>query len=116
MACTGCQDNPEKQKQQHAERFKAWYVGGDTFQGCCEAWNDLPDDGCLAVKVWFNDGTARVCSGNDWYGLHVAPDGFWTLIHNNHEDNKIRYPDVVWKRGMWTSESEMQAVNDALAI
>ena len=53
MACQGCKDSKTPHiKEQHAIRFKAWYVDGDMFQGCCEAWNDLPEDGCLAVKVF----------------------------------------------------------------
>lgn len=93
----------------------AWYVGGSTFEGGRDEWGALPDDGVLAVKVCFNDGTARVCSGNDWYGLLQTSSDSFTIIHNNNEDNEKRYPNAVFKRGKWTSEEEMQAVNDALS-
>lgn len=115
MGCQGCIDPTKGHvKDQHAIHFKAWYVEGQTFQGCCDAWNDLPADGVIGVKVFFNDGTARNCMGNDWYGLFQAPDGFWTVIHNNAEDNAVRYPAVSWKRGMWTSEAEIHAVSAAM--
>ena len=113
MPCQGCKD-PEKPhvKDQHAVRFKAWYTNDQTFQGCCEAWNDLPDDGVLLVLAYFSDDTSRICDGADWYGLYKTPDGFWTIIHNNDdlETNKKRYPEVAWKRGVWTSEANLKSV------
>lgn len=116
---SGCVDCPEPQPPvvQRAVRWRAWYVGGLTFEGGREAWNALPGDGMLAVKVFFNDGLSRNCSGNDWYGLLVvSPDSF-TVVHNNQpiEENERRYPTCLWKRGQWTVESEMQAVNAELA-
>jgi hypothetical protein len=99
-------------------KFKAWYAGGDTFQGCCDAWEqDLPGDGVLCVKVWFENGASRVCAGDDWYGLLRTPDGHWTIIHNRDtaQENARRYPTVAWKRGTWTSEVEMAAVIDLMA-
>jgi hypothetical protein len=74
----------------------------------------MPDDGMLAVKVFFNDGLSRNCAGNDWYGLLVSSPDTWTVIHNNNEDNEERYPTALWKRGQWTSEAEMHAVIGAM--
>ena len=99
---------------QQAVRFKAWYVGGVVYEGDSSLWGRMPDDGMLAVKVFFNDGLSRMCSGNDWYGLLVISPDSWTIIHNNNEDNAERYPNALFKRGKWTSEAEMQAVNEAL--
>lgn len=65
----------------------------------------------LAVKVFFNDRTARNCSGNDWYGLLILGVDSWTIIHNNNEDNEKRYPAAIFKRGKWTSEAEMREVD-----
>lgn len=75
----------------------------------------MPDDGVLAVKVFFSDGTARHCNGNDNYGLMLGSNGEWTIIHNDltQEENAERYPTTLWKRGKWVLESEM---NEALRL
>lgn len=109
MPCVGCPP-PKEPKVQRAVRFRAWYTGGRVYEGDSSDWGKMPDDGVLAVKVFFNDGTARNCSGNDWYGLLLFDGGEWTVIHNNNEDNLERYPTALWKRGQWTSEAEMHEV------
>lgn len=116
MACTGCNEPTNAAAPQHAVRFKAWYTEGRVFEGCCKKWDALPEDGVLAVRVWFSDETSRVCSGDDWYAIVHFPDGFWTVIHNRESlsQNQTRYPEASWKAGRWTSEAEMQAVNAAL--
>ena len=113
MACVGCPP-PKEPAAQKAVRFKAWYIGGKVYEGDSSAWGKMPDDGVLAVKVYFNDGTARNCNGNDWYGLLLFDDQSWTIAHNNNEDNAKRYPTGLWKRGQWTSEQEMNAVVEAM--
>jgi hypothetical protein len=109
MACVGCPP-PKEPEVQKAVRFKAWYIGGFFFEGDSSAWGEMPDDGMLAVKVFFNDDTARNCAGNDWYGLLVLSPDSWTVIHNNNTDNDKRYPTALWKRGKWTTEDEMHQV------
>ena len=111
--CVNCPE-PKEPAVQKAVSFKAWYIGGKTYEGDSSEWGKMPDDGLLAVKVFFSDGLSRVCSGNDWYGLLIIDADTWTVIHNNNEDNQERYPTALWKRGKWTSEKEMQAVSRAL--
>jgi hypothetical protein len=112
----GCVDCPEPREPtvQRAVSFRAWYIGGKVYEGGSHDWAKLPDDGVLAVKVFFSDGTARNCNGNDWYGLLVVSPDSWTVVHNNNEDNEKRYPNALWKRGMWTSEEEMNRVAEAM--
>ena len=111
MACLDCPE-PKEPTVQKAVGFKAWYVGGRTYD---KDWSRMPDDGVLAVKVFFSDGLSRMCSGNDWYGLLVLSPDSWTIVHNNNEDNLERYPNAIWKRGMWTSEEEMHRVSAELS-
>jgi hypothetical protein len=116
MACLDCPPVEESEKPpQHAVSWRAWYTGGRTFEGGSQDWSKLPDDGVLAVKVFFSDGFSRQCSGNDWYGLLVLSPDEWSIIHNNNTDNLERYPNALWKRGMWTSETEMERVNRELS-
>jgi hypothetical protein len=116
MPCVGCPE-PRPPTEQHAVSWKAWVVGGKVYEGDASSWSALPDDGMLAVKVFFSDGLSRVCSGNDWYGLLPCPDGVYTIIHNNDPlaENEKRYPSAIWKRGKWTSDAEMQSVNAAMS-
>jgi hypothetical protein len=113
VACVGCQP-PKEPTVQHAVGWKAWYIGGRVYESASSSWGDLPDDGVLAVKVFFNDNTSRNCNGNDQYGLLILSPDSWTIIHNNNEDNLERYPNAIWKRGKWTSEEEMNAVVEAM--
>jgi hypothetical protein len=113
VSCVGCPPPPEP-KVQRAEKFRAWYVGGRTYEGDASEWGKMPGDGMLGVKVFFNDGTARNCSGNDWYGLLILDVDTWTIAHNNNEDNEKRYPTAIWKRGQWASEAEMHEVEQAM--
>jgi hypothetical protein len=118
VRCKGCGEKREPVAgPQHATGFRAWYVGGSVYCGGPDEWRALPDEGVLGVRVCFSDGTARVCSGNDWYGLLSTSDGFWTVIHNNDSlaENEKRYPSAIWKRGLGTSDAEMQSVNAAMS-
>jgi hypothetical protein len=115
VSCTDCGKQVERESEpQRAVRFRAWYTSGRVYEGDSSGWGEMPDDGVLAVKVFFSDGLSRNCSGNDWYGLLVLSPDAWTIIHNNNEDNLERYPTALWKRGKWTSEAEMQAVIGAM--
>ena len=111
MACKDCPPLPVPPPQ-HAVAFKAWYTEGRFYEGDFDAWAQLPEDGVLAVRVIFDDGTARICMGDDWYAVNRFPDGYWTVIHNSHQEamNRKRYPNACWKQGSWTSEAEMLTI------
>lgn len=102
----------KKEKVQKSARIHVWYDGGRKFSGGKSIWKGLPEDGVLAVQVEFNDGLKRNCVGDDWYGLMPHADGSWTIIHNSlsQAENEKRYPNVVWKRGRWTSDAEIHRV------
>jgi hypothetical protein len=90
-------------------RWRVWYVGGGTYDG--ETFNDwcsIPDDGVLTVMLWFDDGTRRVEQGNDFY--FATPDGVFGHNDDPLEINEQRYPDASFKRGMWTTDEEMERV------
>jgi hypothetical protein len=115
------QAGPAVQESQRAVRFRVWLsgflAGGEPITGSCPLdWAIVPDDGIQGVRVEFNDGTSRLCSGDDWYGVLASPDGSWTVIHNRDDarTNHRRYPDIAWKRGRWTSDAEIQAVGVAM--
>jgi hypothetical protein len=90
-------------------RWRAWFTKGRVFDGrTFEDWRALPDDGVLSVMLWFDDGTRRVQQGNDFY--FATPDGVFG--HNDHPPQETieRYPGASVKRGMWTTDAEMEQV------
>lgn len=90
-------------------RWRVWYVGGGTYDGeTFNDWQQLAADGVLTVMLWFEDGTRRVEQGNDFY--FATPNGVYG--HNDHpqEETERRYPGASVKRGMWTTDAEMQRV------
>jgi hypothetical protein len=90
-------------------RFRAWYTEGRVFDGASfEDWRALPDDGVLTVMLWFGNGTRRVEQGNDFYW--ATPDGIWAHSDEPQDEIERRYPGASVKRGMWTTDAEMERV------
>jgi hypothetical protein len=53
-------------------------------------------------------------SGSDLYWA-CEIDGHWTICQGAHEDQPLkRYPGAIIKHGAWTSDEEMQRVNDEM--
>lgn len=97
---------------QDVVRWRAWYVGGQVFDGeSFEDWRRLPDDGVLEVLVMFEGErrTSRFMSGNDRYWS--TPDGVWAHSDDPHDEIAERYPGASIKRGMWTTDAEMNRVH-----
>ena len=101
--------------------WKAWYRGGQAYCGTTRDWEELPDEGVLAVVVVFDEKAPgcdfylrRMVSGSDLYWA-CEIDGHWTICQGSHEDKPARrYPGAIIKHGVWTSDEEMQRVNDEM--
>ena len=101
--------------------WKAWYRGGQAYCSPGQAFEDLPDDGVLGIVILFDEFAPaggprlrRIVSGSDLYwSCDLA--GHWTICQGSHEDQPLkRYPGAVIKHGAWTSDEEMQRVNDEM--
>jgi hypothetical protein len=87
--------------------WRAWYDDGSRYDSDSTAWADLPDDGLQVVVIYFEDGTRRICHGDDWY---FEVDG--TIAHNSdsRRDNERRYPNAALKRGRWMADDAYKAL------
>jgi hypothetical protein len=103
--------------------WKAWYRGGQAFCSTGREWSELPADGVLGVVVVFDDRCPssgvqlrRMVSGTDLYWA-CEIDGHFTICQGSHEDRpEKRYPGASIKRGAWTSDEEMQRVNEEMKV
>jgi hypothetical protein len=101
--------------------WKAWYRDGKAFCSTGTKWAELPDEGVLGVVIVFDEispGTEvrqrRMMAGSDLYWACEIGE-HWTLCEGSHEDRpEERYPGAVIKRGVWTSDEEMQRVNEEM--
>ena len=102
--------------------WKAWYSGGRAFCSTGTDWADLPDEGVLGIVVVLDEfGPAsdnrlhKFVSGSDLYWM-VDLLGHPTICQGSHEDKpEKRYPGAIIKKGVWTSDEEMQRVNIEMA-
>jgi hypothetical protein len=98
--------------------WKAWYRGGQSYCSTGTDWSELPEEGVLGIVVVFDEfspGTEvrlrRMVSGTDLYwACELA--GEFTICQGSHDDKpEKRYPGAEIKKGVWTSDDEMQRVN-----
>lgn len=99
--------------------WRAWYTEGRVFVSREIAWADLPDDGFLALTLYYNvaapDGypLARTLSGSDWYFKQGDIYGS-SMDGGDKADTEAeieeRYPGASVKRGKWTTDAEMHGV------
>ena len=96
--------------------WRAWYDTGKVYSSKETAWEDLPGDGVLAVRLYFDqqapDGTplARVMLGGtgDYYFCAPGPQGpVYGCNNDQPEETGQRYPGASLKRGKWTDEATM---------
>jgi hypothetical protein len=99
-----------------------WYVNGvagtadtPTDEELLAAWRNLPDDGALAFKFFYDAKAptrlAQHLNGNDWYWLQPTDSGV-LFGHSDDAPEEIaaRYPGAILKRGKWTTAEDMQRV------
>lgn len=105
---------------QHVVGWRAWFTGGLRFDSAAHSWGDLPDDGCLAIRLYFDEvlhgnRLSRTCSGSDFYWRSVSAEGdIYAHSNDTREDIEARYPGAVICRGQWTSDAEIQRVNEEM--
>lgn len=99
--------------------WRAWYEIADgwiVYDSNMMAWEDLPDDGMLALR-WYEDTekpnnpgipNGLKLTGVDYYFMAPGPQGeimggdIDRREINVKEEIKQRYPGAVVKRGKWT--------------
>ena len=98
--------------------WRAYYTGGREFGSDGHDWADLPDDGVLLLKLYYDEFTAdgsvrytKRLSGDDHY-FHAPGTDLFGCNNDPIEDIHDRYPGVVVKRGKWTTREEMVAVRE----
>lgn len=95
--------------------WKAWYRGGEAYCSAGCRWEDLPEEGVLGVSILFDNDNRRFMTGSDHYWM-VDILGEPTLCQGLHDDKPAkRYPGASIKRGVWTSDEEMQTVMGKMA-
>ena len=97
--------------------WKIWYTDDRIFSSLDTKWEELPDDGVLFLvlyrdKTYMDNGVEKRyrtrLHAYDWYGS----DGDQMFMGNNDtlERNKKRYPELIFKEGMWVSDDEFQKI------
>src|SRR5690348_5992396 len=101
--------------------WRAWYFDGSDYTSREIAWYDLPADGVVAVRVYFDqqapDGSplSRIMLGGncDYYFCAPGPQGpIYGHSNDPPEEMEARYPGASIKRGKWTDETTMYEVQD----
>lgn len=101
--------------------WKAWYRGGPTYCSTGHEFKHLPDDGLLGIVIVFDQTSPnsdtrlrRIVSGSDLYWCCELL-GKFTICQGSHEDKpEKRYPGCIIKKGAWTSDEEMDRVNNEM--
>lgn len=76
-------------------------------------FENIPDDGFQAMRLWYSDGTGRYINGNDFYFMQEHPKGL-IVGQSNDIDVKERYPNAIIKRGKHIPDSLMKEVIELL--
>jgi len=83
------------------------------FNSIDHCFENIPNDGFQAMRLWYSDGTGRFISGNDWYFFQEHPRGL-IVGQTNDIDVKERYPNAVFKRGKHIPDVLMKEVSDLM--
>ena len=90
--------------------WKAWYRGGVAYCSNGYKWADLPDEGVIGVTIVFDNDHRRFMTGSDFYWTAEIL-GELTFCQGLHDDfPEHRYPGAIIKKGVWTTDDEMQLV------
>lgn len=95
------------------EGWRAFYTEGREYSSINTRWSDLPDDGMLAVTIYYDEWSgdtqySSVLSGYDWY-FHNPETGLFGGNSDTRDENERRYPDACLKRGKWAPRHEAEA-------
>ena len=97
--------------------WRAFYTEGRVFDSATIAWAGLPDDGVLVVVVYLDENGAdglplrQLNSGTAWY-FEFKSELDVAYLGNNapREENEIRYPGCILKRGKGVDLATMDIV------
>lgn len=107
--------------------LRAWYADGSVHTAPPGHWAALPDDGVLAIVLYFDETTPaglplrRIMSGHDFYFKAPGPGG---EIYGESHSQRIteptadilrRYPGASVKYGKWTDDDTMRRVDKEAA-
>lgn len=96
--------------------WRVWYENGNgiqSFNSSDHDFNDLPDIGFQAMKLFYADGTGRVISGYDFYFFACHPEG--TIFgQTNNEKDLDQYEFKIIKKGKHTTDGLMKQISDAM--
>jgi len=97
--------------------WKIWYADSydiKTFSSAEGSWDEAPSEGVMVVMTYLADHTTHKDAkgrtsriqqtGGDWY--FSDGDQLFGYNKDSREDNKKRYPQCSFKRGVWGSVEE----------
>lgn len=114
-----CQDCPEEPKSEEvvAIGWSVWYADRKLYTSRDNKWEKLPNDGVIAVIVFFNKGK-RIMTGSDFYFRAPGNDDKFIYAQSSPGDSKKeiekRYPKAIVLRGKWTDDTTMHALDRIL--
>lgn len=115
MCCD--ENNIMKNVDEYVIAWRCWYdnwINIDEYNSVEHCWEQLPDDGFQAMRIWYADGTGRHISGNDYYFLSEHPAGL-IVGQSNDLDIKERYPKAIIKRGRHCPDIMMKQINELMS-
>ena len=97
--------------------WKIWYTNNRVYSSHDITWEELPDDGVLFLilyrdQTYMDNGVEKRyrtrLHAYDWYGS----DGDQMFMGNNDSlpRNKQRYPGLMFKEGIWVSDTEFSRI------
>lgn len=98
------------------DSWRIWYTSDRQYNSVGDDWQDLPDDGVLALVIYYDEYSADgevqhrfVHDGEDWY-FHEPGTDFFGSNQDTLEENQRRYPNCIFKRGKWVPRAEYKRV------
>jgi hypothetical protein len=94
--------------------WRCWYSDGSTeteYASTLNTFDDLPDEGFQAMRLWYSADTGRYISGNDNYYFVVSPSETIVGQTNDLPDAILEeYPTASIKQGLLISDVEFNEI------
>lgn len=103
-------------KEPIIKSWRCWYNNLtpeiQRYDSCRHTIEDLPSDGFQAMRLWYNNGSGKFISGNDYYFFYQFDDEV-IFGQTNDLPEKIleRYPTAIIKRGKYTTERILNEIH-----
>lgn len=109
--CMGCE---VKKTDSYVVAWRVWYDNKKTtpseYNSIHHSFNDLPDDGFQAMRLWYADGGSRYISGHDFYFFSHHEAG--TIYgQTNREKDLEKYPHAIIKTGRHIPDGLMKQID-----